>query len=227
MDEGVEQMVKDEVFERIANNIEEAFLLPHACNPDWILNWSQVEQYINDSIHNSAIVSIGQNGRRNNVYKSTENSSTDTKSLVDEIKGGNSFVLNSMERYTKGLFYVSNLMSQIHNKYVTTNIYGGLHNTAKSFGTHYDDQYVLILQLDGISNWTIFKGIADGYTKILDDDTHLQVDIQGALLPGDVLYIPYRRYHKCIPSSKRLSASISVDYHLERPKNYGDWFSLN
>jgi len=220
-------MVKDEVFERVANNIEEPFLLPNACTPEQIFSWIHVEQYINDNIHNSAIVSIGQNGRRNNIYKSTENSSSDTKSLVDEIKSGNSFVLNSMERYTKGLFYSSNLMSQIHNRYVTTNIYGGLKNTSKSFATHYDDQYVLILQLDGISEWTIFKGVADGYTKILDDDTHLQIDVYGTLVPGDVLYIPYRRYHKCIPSSKRLSASISVDYHLERPKNYGDWFSLN
>jgi len=220
-------MVNDEVFERIAYNIEEAFLLRNACVPSDILTWSQVEQYINDNIHNSDIVSIGQNGRRNNVYKSTEHSSTDTKSLVHEIQGGNSFVLNSMERYTKGLFYASNIVSQIHNKYVTTNIYGGLKNTSKSFGTHYDDQYVLILQLDGTSDWTVFRGVADGYTKILDNDTHLEIDVTGALLPGDVLYIPYRRYHKCIPSSKRLSASISVDYHLPRPNSYGNWFSLN
>ena len=220
-------MVKDEVFERIAKNKDEAFILSNACFPDSILTWSQVEQYINDNIHNSTIVSIGQDGRRSNVYRSTEHSSADTVGLVQEIKDGNSFVLNSMERYTKGLFYASNILSQIHNKYVTTNIYGGLKNTSKSFNTHYDEQYVLILQLDGTSNWTIFDGLADGTTKILDDDKHLKIDVSGALLPGDVLYIPYMRYHKCIPSSKRLSASISVDYNSVRPANYGNWYSIN
>lgn len=222
-----QMVVSDEVFERIANNVNEAFLIPNACTPEKIITWTHVQQYINDNIHNSSIMSIGQDGRKSNVYRSTEHSSADTRGLIEEIKSGNSFVFNSMERYTKGLFYVSNLLSQIHNKYVTTNIYGGLKNTSKSFGTHYDEQYVLILQMDGISDWTVFKDVADGTTKILDDDRHLKIDVCGALLPGDVLYIPYMRYHKCIPRGKRLSASISVDYDSVRPKNYGDWFSLN
>ena len=219
-------MVNDEVFERIIKNKEQTFCLNNACNPEMIMTWEHVEQYINDNIHNSPIVSIGKNGLRSNVYRSTENSSTNTGELVSEILDGNSFVLNSMERYTKGLFYVSNILSKIHNRYVTTNIYGGLKNTSKSFGTHYDEQYVLILQLDGISNWTVFNEVADGTTRILDDDTHLNIDIQTTLHPGDVLYIPYMKYHKCIPSSKRLSASISVDYHLDRPNNYGNWYKI-
>lgn len=220
-------MVNDEVFQRIIENKEKAFILKNACIPSEMLTWSQVEQYLNDNLHNSEIVSIGQNGMRLNEYKSTNTSTPDTKALINEIKNGNSFVLNSMERYTKGLFYASNILSQIHNKYVTTNIYGGLKTNSRSFNTHYDEQYVLVLQLDGISNWTIFKGIANGVTNMLNDDSGLEIDVQGALHPGDVLYIPYRRYHKCIPVGKRLSASISVDYHSVRPDYYGNWFSLN
>jgi ribosomal protein L16 Arg81 hydroxylase len=112
---------------------------------------------------------------------------------------------------------------------VTTNIYGGLDSTSKSFRTHADSQYVLILQLDGVSDWTIFGETWNGNPSevICTNDSILTVDFEYTLHPGDVLYIPYRRYHKCIPKSKRLSASVSADFNSVRPSNYGDWFSLN
>lgn len=134
-----------------------------------------------------------------------------------------------MERYTKGLFYASNIFSQIQNRYVSTNIYGGLKNTSKSFHAHADSQYVLILQLDGISDWTVYAETWNGNPNevICLNDNLLKKDLVYTLHPGDVLYIPYRRYHKCIPRSKRLSASISADFGTVRPSHYGDWFGFN
>lgn len=222
-------MVDDKVFETILKNKTESFYIKNACNPKEIFTWDNVEQYINDSIHNSEIVSIGDNSSKKSVYKSLVNHSTDTKSLYNEIMNGNSFILNSMEKYTKGLFYASNIFSTIQDKYVTTNIYGGLKSSSKSFKAHADAQYVLILQLDGISDWTIYNECWDGKldTVIIEDESKISVDIHCTLKPGDVLYIPFIRYHKCIPLSRRLSASVSADYNSARPAHYGDWFSLN
>jgi len=117
----------------------------------------------------------------------------------------------------------------IHNKYVTTNIYGGIDSKSKSFLTHADSQCVLILQLDGLSDWTIFGEVWSGNPNemVCINDSILTVDFQYTLLPGDVLYIPYRRYHKCIPRSKRLSASVSADFSSVRPSSYGDWCNFN
>ena len=88
---------------------------------------------------------------------------------------------------------------------------------------------MLILQLDGISDWTVYAETWNGNPNeviCLNDDL-LKKDLVYTLHPGDVLYIPYRRYHKCIPRSKRLSASISADFGTVRPSHYGDWFGFN
>ncbi len=222
-------MVNDEVFEKIVENDERAFVWTNSCTPENILTWEDVEHYINDNLHNSEIVIIGDNQQKQETYISTHTNSTPTKSIFEQINNGSSFILNSMERYTKGLFYASNIFSLIHNKYVTTNIYGGIDSKSKSFRTHADSQYVLILQLDGISDWTIFGEVWNGNPNevICTDDSILTVDFQHTLLPGDVLYIPYRRYHKCIPKSKRLSASVSADFSSVRPNSYGDWCNFN
>ena len=223
------QMVNDEVFEKIVENDERAFVWTNSCTPENILTWEDVEHYINDNLHNSEIVIIGDNQQKQETYISTHTNSTPTKSIFEQINNGSSFILNSMERYTKGLFYASNIFSLIHNKYVTTNVYGGIDSKSKSFRTHADSQYVLILQLDGISDWTIFGEVwnCNPNEVICTDDGILTVDFQHTLLPGDVLYIPYRRYHKCIPKSKRLSASVSADFSSVRPNSYGDWCNFN
>jgi hypothetical protein len=229
VDGGMGQMVKDEVFERILENKERAFVLTNSCTPESILTWNDVERYLNDNTHNTEITIIGDNKQKKDVYKSTETSGTPSDVIFDEVNNGSSFILNYMERHTKGLFYASNMCSRIHNMYVTTNIYGGIKNNSKSFETHADSQYVLILQLDGESDWTIYGETWNGKSNevVCVNDSILTVDFRYTLQPGDVCYIPYRRYHKCIPLSKRLSASVSADYDTVRPENYGNWFGLN
>ena len=229
MDEGIWNMVSDTVFERILENKERAFVLTKSCTPEQILTWTDIERYLNDNTHNTEITIIGNDKQKKDVYRSTETSGTPSDTIFGEINNGSSFILNYMERHTKGLFYVSNMCSRIHNMYVTTNIYGGVKSSSKSFYTHADSQYVLILQLDGQSDWTIYGEQWNGSSEevVCINDSILTVDFQYTLQPGDVCYIPYRRYHKCIPLSKRLSASISADGGTVRPKNYGDWFGLN
>lgn len=222
-------MVNDEVFERILEDKERAFVLTNSCEPENIFTWHDVECYINNNLHNTEIVIIGDDQNKKSTYYSTYTSSTPTSLIFQQINNKSSFILNAMERSSKGLFYASNVFSLLHNRYVTTNIYGGIDSTSKSFRTHADSQYVLILQLDGVSDWTIFGETWNGNPDevICTNDSILTVDFQYTLHPGDVLYIPYRRYHKCIPKSKRLSASVSADFNSVRPSNYGDWFSLN
>jgi hypothetical protein len=222
-------MVTDEGFERILEDKERALVLTNSCSPENILTWADVERYLNDNSHNTEITIIGDNQQKKNVYRSSETSSTPSDIIFDEINGGSSFILNYMERHTKGLFYASNMCSHIHNKYVTTNIYGGIKSNSKSFYTHADSQYVLILQLDGESEWTIYGEQWNGSPEemVCINDNILTVDFTYTLQTGDVCYIPYRRYHRCVPLSKRLSASVSADYDTVRPDNYGDWFSLN
>jgi hypothetical protein len=220
-------ILHDEVFERILENKNSPFVARNACTPSEILTWNNVDRYINDNVHNSAITIISEHNKKI-TYKSTDTGYTPTKQIYTDILDGSSFVLNFMERYTPGLFYVSNIMSQMFDRYVTTNIYGGVKSYATSFNTHADSQYVLILHLSGESEWIIFNEVWNGNSNeaVCANDSILSKTIHTTLTAGDVLYIPHRRYHKCIPHSKRLSASISVDYDSSRPDHYGHWFNL-
>jgi hypothetical protein len=222
-------MVSADVFLKISENKERAFVLTNSCTPENIFTWTDVERYLNDNVRNTDITIIGNDKQKKETYVSQKDKGTPTSIIFDEINSGSSFILNYMERYNKGLFYASNICSYIHNRYVTTNIYGGLKNTSKSFMAHADSQYVLILQLDGESDWTIYNEKWNGNPNevVCNNDSILTVDFRYTLQPGDVCYIPYRRYHKCIPLSRRLSASVSADFDSVRPANYGDWFILN
>ena len=69
-------------------------------------------------------------------------------------------------------------------------IYASFKKEACSFGKHLDHAHNLIVQQKGKSRW------------IVDDfcDTILE--------PGDMLYIPFKYKHECVPLSKRLSVSF-------------------
>ena len=149
-------MINDAVFAQILTNKDVPFYASNVCNPDHICTWNDVERYINNNSHNSEIVTINLDGNKT-IYKSSETSRVNTKELYDNLLLGDSFILNYMERYNKSLFTISNTVSKIFNNYVTTNIYGGLQSYSKSFKTHADSQYVLILHLSGESEWIIFK----------------------------------------------------------------------
>ncbi len=65
-----------------------------------------------------------------------------------------------------------------------------LKKEACSFGKHLDYAHNLIVQQKGKSRW-----IVDNFC-----DTVLE--------PGDMLYIPFKYKHECVPLSKRLSISF-------------------
>tara|TARA_R100000005_G_C4934325_1_gene161811 strand:+ start:263 stop:742 length:480 start_codon:yes stop_codon:yes gene_type:complete len=77
-------------------------------------------------------------------------------------------------------------------KYVRwdAHIYASYTKESRSFPKHFDYAHNIIIQQKGNSNW------------IVEDfcDTVLQ--------PGDMLYIPYKWKHECIPTQKRLSLSF-------------------
>tara|TARA_R100001163_G_C5058596_1_gene195247 strand:+ start:533 stop:1018 length:486 start_codon:yes stop_codon:yes gene_type:complete len=69
-------------------------------------------------------------------------------------------------------------------------IYASFKKEACSFGKHFDLAHNLIVQQKGKSKW-IVENLGESI-----------------LHPGDMLYIPYKLQHECIPLSKRLSISF-------------------
>jgi hypothetical protein len=218
-------MIREEVFELIENGKDTAFSLKEVFKKNTFFTIQDVNEYINKTAH-ANYISVIKNEEVIS-YGTSVDRYLDTNSLVNDIQSGYTFVLSHMQRYNKEIFTISNTMSLLFDRYVTTNIYGGITAAAKSHEIHADSQYVLILQLTGYSNWHIFGEQWDGSPEnvILRDEEGLTRIVDVVLGPGDVAYIPYRRYHRCIPLSGRLSLSVSVD-DAARPSGYGDWYSL-
>ena len=77
-------------------------------------------------------------------------------------------------------------------KYVRwdAHIYASYTKESCSFPKHFDYAHNLIIQQKGQSNWIV----EDFCNTVLE--------------PGDMIYIPYKWKHECIPTEKRLSLSF-------------------
>ena len=57
-------MVSADVFLKISENKERAFVLTNSCTPENIFTWTDVERYLNDNVRNTDITIIGNDSRK-------------------------------------------------------------------------------------------------------------------------------------------------------------------
>lgn len=98
-------------------------------------------------------------------------------------------------------------------KSIDFHLYGGLNSSSNHFSAHNDLADNFIIHLDGQCEWTIYKEQAS-YDEALNykriDESKLSIQYQEIVNPGDILFIPSSKYHKCVPLSKRLSLSVPI-----------------
>jgi uncharacterized RmlC-like cupin family protein len=143
--------------------------------------------------------------------------------IFSVIENGNTFIITNFSRETKKLNdFIGIIENALATGHVDAHVYASF-ETGNSFNAHFDESSNIIFQLDGECQWVIYKdfGIDD-----IKNECELTVCKTFTLKPGDLIYIPSKQYHKCIPKSKRISVScpISIDnisYKIER-----EWYNL-
>ncbi len=188
-------------------------------NPNILISWYDVEEALNYNLFKFEII---QNGNKLPIpemnYFWYSKIIQDKKYIYDFIINGNAFVI--LEYRNKE---INNLLQQIENFFdvlCDAHIYGGISEYSKSFTPHVDIPPNFILQIEGTTTWKIYKNCASDLFSQEDinssvDKNILEIDKEVILSPGDILYIPSRRFHEAIPTGKRLSISIPC-----RPKKY-------
>ena len=116
--------------------------------------------------------------------------------------------------YSKINRKVSNLCTEIER---SCDVNAGVHvygskGMSPSFPVHCDNFSNFIIQTVGSTYWKVYKNrhtslIRTTNDKPLNYDT-MEIDWEGILSPGDLLYIPNRAYHQAKPDEARLSMSI-------------------
>jgi hypothetical protein len=135
---------------------------------------------------------------KNSKDKEIEIISIDGKKLVDPKEGQkkhvkyNSVVLTNC----KHLFDFKFIKDFVDNKKLfpyrlwNAHIYASYNNKSSSFKKHLDYAHNFIMPQTGKSRWVV-----ENFCDTL-------------LYPGDMLYIPYKWKHECIPTEKRISLSF-------------------
>lgn len=179
-----------------------------AVDPNTI-TWSDVDDYLaplsilNVELIRDAKISIPKLG----IYQNKN-------FILQQIANGATFCISKFFNVNPRAF---DLWSQVTDAYpgqgVDFHLFGGLTKDAKSFQPHNDLATNYIVQLYGQCEWIIYNEQATyaealNYNLLPADQLTEQTRI--ILNPGDVIYIPSGKYHRCIPLGKRLSLSIPI-----------------
>tara|TARA_Y200000002_G_scaffold58962_1_gene44398 strand:- start:31705 stop:32442 length:738 start_codon:yes stop_codon:yes gene_type:complete len=163
----------------------------------------------------------------------------DKQFLFNRFNTGNTLIIMNYGFHNKPITELLNNLEQMFDIHAAAHVYCGMQDT-KSFTIHDDYPANFIFQIEGETEWTLFKnrisylyksGLMNG--KLKEED--LEVELKVNLKPGDALYIPSRAYHCAKPKGERISVSVpcwnklatdrpntSVDrniYHIHRRKN--------
>jgi hypothetical protein len=181
--------------------------LKNARGCDVKFSWKECEEAINRSVFLKNLVLIDPFGFKAEI-KNIDNywytNSFDINHIVKLLNKNHSFILTQMSCYNKALNYFCDRVDQRFNSASDVHIYGGIDGSG-SFKVHVDIPHNIIIQLEGKCRWTIYD---EKYEIGRVDQNKLTPVIECLMEPGDVLFIPSKQAHLCVPISKRLSASI-------------------
>lgn len=181
-----------------------------------VYTWADFNRYYNTyaSTDNFEII---ENTNKIEVPKQSNTTNWDTINKIDtkrcyEIlnKPNTGFVV--MQGVDKHSPFITNMCANLEmmfNGICSAHLYGGAADTHtnSSFTAHCDKTLNVILQLDGWSKWLVYDETGEEPVTS-NDESKLTPVYEEVLHPGDLLYIPALRYHKCIPRSRRLSLSF-------------------
>jgi ribosomal protein L16 Arg81 hydroxylase len=194
----------------IIKSEEEFYHFNHTFDSN-LINWIDVARFFMYDF-TSNVELIGPKGK---INIPTSNDGVQDKSfVVNKINENHSFVISKFKNINNQSLELYDEFCECYpNNTVDFHLYGGLTESSYTFPAHNDLASNFIIQLDGECEWIIYKEQATydealNYKKIPEEE--LTISYETTLKPGDILYIPSGKYHKCIPLGKRLSLSIPI-----------------
>jgi hypothetical protein len=138
----------------------------------------------------------------------------DKNFIMDKIKDGATFcIFKYINPNARTFRLFEEVCDYYPDKSVDFHLYGSILETSESFPAHNDLATNFIVQLEGQCEWVIYKETAsykEAYNYTILPEDKLTEETRVIVNPGDILYIPSGKYHKCIPLGKRLSLSIPI-----------------
>lgn len=147
----------------------------------------------------------------------------DKNTIHQHIQGGESFVITGYSKMNRRTQDLCIEIERSLNVNVDIHVYGSK-GASPSFKTHCDHFSNFIIQCVGETPWKVYKNKQTSLLKCDNDKPInygiMEVEWEGILKPGDLLYIPDRAYHCALPDETRLSMSIPCVPTVLNPEFY-------
>lgn len=198
-----------------------------------LLDWSELERAMNNFpwLPPNCIETIGKRGNKRTTPVLSEgqwlfNSVPDGKRIFERIQRGDTFVLINASRMSERIDALCREIEGCHGGSADVHVYAGLKSTSRSFPIHWDRPDNFIVPVSGVSRWKLYSNTEDEFDgACLTGDADLDCVADELVRPGDLIYIPARTYHYCVPTGKRMSLSIPL-VRSSRPAFRRKWYRL-
>lgn len=193
------------VYQHIHNHRDQSFTMKKCFNPG-MFTWDDVNMVFNNPVHLREFTLAGLDHEKIpvNKYFFTWEALVDRDQLFYGLKNGFTLAVNNIHSYNFAIQEVVSTLEKIFNGSADTHLYVSLTDYSKSFGIHHDVPYNLILQTEGTCEWNVWD------TDDIAQAKKIAPAIHTILEPGDLIYIPSKIVHQCIPQGKRVSLSIPI-----------------
>lgn len=185
-----------------------------------IVTWDDVEYLMNTTLDMKGIKLLDANGfvKVPAVSDLWVNTSVNREALFEKINNGTTIIIDQASRINEKINSVCDMVErQYRRTQVDAHIYCGTSASSLSFNAHWDPPDNIIIQQDGECQWVVYKEFGSG--DVQHAENSLTEEYKFVTSPGDLIFIPAYKYHKCIPVGKRLSVSIPVppnEWHTDR-----------
>ena len=124
--------------------------------------------------------------------------------FIQQLRNGATLVVDAVDELYEPLTTLAESLELDFHEHIQINLYAGWY-TSPGFDLHWDDHDVLILQVAGKKNWSVY-GASREYPLARDiEDNVIPPDKPiwtGVLSDGDLLYIPRGWWHVATPISE-------------------------
>jgi len=202
-------------------------------NPEDYVTWSEVEYCLNNPhFYDLEFIKDGQKVQMREYQYVWGPHHKSKRDCFDAFNDGCGLIINNFEHMQGKQSILKDIEKQFPAVHCGMHVYCGLKGHG-SFNIHEDLAMNFIIQIEGKTDWTVYKQrasymVPQSSDLLLNNTEALDVDINVTMEAGDVLYIPARQYHCARPEGKRLSLSVPMIARMyvehcmgEERDNYG------